>query len=205
MDGSGEVTSPGDLVVDLGVTTTGASSFAIGFTGDDYLLDLELSALASDGHAEVVARPKVITADKSPAVIESGVEIPYQEASSSGATSTSFKEAVLSLEVTPQITPDDRIIMELNVKQDTVGQVFAGVPSINTNEIETEVLVDNGETLVLGGIFQTDKNVSVTKTPFFGDLPYVGRLFRHKAERDDKQELLIFITPRIIQDSLTSR
>jgi len=205
VDGSGEVTSPGDLVVDLGVTTTGASSFAIGFTGDDYLLDLELSALASDGHAEVVARPKVITADKSPAVIESGVEIPYQEASSSGATSTSFKEAVLSLEVTPQITPDDRIIMELNVKQDTVGQVFAGVPSINTNEIETEVLVDNGETLVLGGIFQTDKNVSVTKTPFFGDLPYVGRLFRHKAERDDKQELLIFITPRIIQDSLTSR
>ena len=205
VDGTGEVTSPGDLVVDLGVTGAGASSFAIGITGADYLLDLELSALASDGHAEVVARPKVITADKSPAVIESGVEIPYQEASSSGATSTSFKEAVLSLEVTPQITPDDRIIMELNVKQDTVGQVFNGVPSINTNEIETEVLVDNGETLVLGGIFQTDKNVSTTKTPFLGDLPYVGRLFRRDVERDDKQELLIFITPRIIQDSISNR
>jgi type IV pilus assembly protein PilQ len=203
--GSGEVTSPGDLVVDLGVTQPGASSFAIGITGTDYLLDLELSALATDGHAEVVARPKVITADKSPAIIESGVEIPYQEASSSGATSTSFKEAVLSLEVTPQITPDDRIIMELSVTQDTVGQVFNGVPSINTNAIETEVLVDNGETLVLGGIFQTDKNISTTKTPFLGDLPYLGRLFRKDVERDDKQELLIFITPRIIQDAMTSR
>lgn len=205
VDGDGEITTPGDLVVDLGVTGAGASSFGIGLTGDDYLLDLELSALTSDGHAEVVARPKVITADKSSATIESGVEIPFQEATSSGATSTSFKDAVLSLEVTPQITPDDRIIMELNVKQDTVGQVFNGVPSINTNEIETEVLVDNGQTVVLGGIFQTDKNVSTTKTPFLGDLPYVGRLFRRDIERDDKQELLIFITPRIIQDTLSAR
>jgi type IV pilus assembly protein PilQ len=131
------------------------------------------------------------------------VEIPYQEASSSGATSTSFKDAVLSLEVTPQITPDDRIIMRLTVKQDTVGQVFEGVPSINTNEIQTEVLVDNAQTLVLGGIFTTDRNFSTTKTPFLGDLPYVGRAFRRTVERDDKQELLIFITPRIIQDSLT--
>ncbi|MDH3644328.1 MAG: type IV pilus secretin PilQ, partial [Gammaproteobacteria bacterium] len=205
VDGSGEITTPGDLVVDLGVAGAGASSFGVGITGSDYLLDLELSALSSDGHAEVVARPKVITADKSSATIESGVEIPFQEATSSGATSTSFKDAVLSLEVTPQITPDDRIIMELNVKQDTVGQVFNGVPSINTNEIETEVLVDNGQTVVLGGIFQTDKNVSTTKTPFLGDLPYVGRLFRRDIERDDKQELLIFITPRIIQDTLTAR
>ncbi|MCB1686180.1 MAG: type IV pilus secretin PilQ, partial [Pseudomonadales bacterium] len=100
--------------------------------------------------------------------------------------------------------PDDRIIMELNVKQDTVGQVFNGVPSINTNQIETLVLVDNGQTVVLGGIFQTDKNISVTKTPFIGDLPYIGRLFRRTLERDDKTELLIFITPRIIQDSVTS-
>ncbi len=204
VNGSGSITSPGNLVVDLGVTGPGSTSFGIGITGEGYLLDLELSALASDGHAEVVARPKVITADKSPATIESGVEIPYQEATSSGATSTSFKDAVLSLEVTPQITPDDRIIMELNVKQDTVGQVFNGVPSINTNEIETEVLVDNGQTLVLGGIFTTDKNISTTKTPFLGDLPYVGRLFRRTLERDDKQELLIFITPRIIQDSLSN-
>jgi type IV pilus assembly protein PilQ len=146
----------------------------------------------------------VITADKSPAMIESGTEIPYQEATSSGATSTSFKDATLALEVTPQITPDDRIIMELNVKQDTVGAIFNGVPSIDTNQIETQVLVDNGQTVVLGGIFTTDKNVSTTKTPFIGDLPYVGRLFRRTEERDDKTELLIFITPRIIQESLTS-
>lgn len=198
--GSGSISSPGDLVIDLGVSGPGATSFGIGITGEGYLLDLELSALEANGHAEVVARPKIITADKSTAIIESGVEIPYQEATSSGATSTSFKDAVLSLEVTPQITPDDRIIMELNVKQDTVGQVFNGVPSINTNEIQTQVLVNNGQTLVLGGIFQTDKNISTTKTPFLGDLPYIGRLFRRTLERDDKQELLIFITPRIIQN-----
>jgi type IV pilus assembly protein PilQ len=203
VDGEGDITTPADLVVDLGVTAAGASSFGIGFTNQGSLLDLELSALASDGHAEVVARPKVITADKSSALIESGVEIPYQEASSSGATSTSFKDAVLSLEVTPQITPDDRIIMKLTVKQDTVGTIFEGVPSINTNEIQTQVLVDNSQTIVLGGIFTTDRNFSTTKTPFLGDLPYVGRAFRRTVERDDKQELLIFITPRIIQDSLT--
>ncbi|MDZ7669181.1 MAG: type IV pilus secretin PilQ, partial [Gammaproteobacteria bacterium] len=203
VEGSGEITNPGALAVDLGVSGAGASSFGIGFTNEGLLLDLELSALASDGHAEVVARPKVITADKSSALIESGVEIPYQEASSSGATSTSFKDAVLSLEVTPQITPDDRIIMRLTVKQDTVGQVFEGVPSINTNEIQTEVLVDNAQTIVLGGVFTTDRNVSTTKTPFLGDLPYIGAAFRRTEERDDKQELLIFITPRIIKDSLS--
>jgi type IV pilus assembly protein PilQ len=201
-----EISSPGDLVVDLGVTTPGATSFAIGYSGlGNYLIDLELSAFAKDGHAEVVSRPKVITADKSTAIIESGVEIPYQEATSSGATNVSFKDAVLALEVTPQITPDDRVIMKLNVKQDTVGIVFNGVPSINTNEVETEVLVANGETVVLGGIFTTDKNVSTTKTPFLGDLPYIGRIFRNTLERDDKQELLIFITPRIISDSLTDQ
>ena len=203
--GTGTISYPSGLAVDLGVSGPGATSFGIGFTGADYLLDLELSALASDGHAEVVARPKVITADKSTATIQSGVEIPYQEASSSGATSTSFKDAVLGLEVTPQITPDDRIIMKLTVKQDTVGQVFLGVPSINTNEIQTVVLVDNAQTVVLGGVFTTDRNFSTTKTPFLGDLPYVGRAFRRTVERDDKQELLIFITPRIIQDNLVRR
>ncbi len=204
--GTAAISSPGSLIVDLGVSTAGASSFGIGIAKlGDYILDLELSALATDGHAEIVARPKIITADKSTAKIESGVEIPYQEASSSGATSVSFKEAVLSLEVTPQITPDERIIMDLKVNQDTVGTVFAGVPSINTNEISTQVLVDNGQTIVLGGIFQTDKNTTVTKTPFLGDLPYVGRMFRRTLERDDKQELLIFITPRVIQDAITGR
>ncbi|MEJ2088894.1 MAG: type IV pilus secretin PilQ family protein [Gammaproteobacteria bacterium] len=189
--GQGEVTSPEDLFVDLGVSKEGASSFGVGVTGAGYLLDLELSALAADGHAEVVARPKVITADKNPATIESGTEIPYQEATSSGATSTSFKDATLALEVTPQITPDDRII-------------FNGVPSIDTNQIETQVLVDNGQTVVLGGIFTTDKQYATTKTPFIGDLPYVGRLFRRTEEKDNKAELLIFITPRIIQESLTA-
>ncbi|MEJ2131208.1 MAG: type IV pilus secretin PilQ, partial [Gammaproteobacteria bacterium] len=149
--------------------------------------------------------PKVITADKQAASILSGVEIPFQEASSSGATSTSFKEAVLSLEVTPQITPDDRIIMDLKVNQDSVGQVFNGVPSINTTEITTQVLVEDGQTVVLGGIFQTATNKSSTKTPFLGDLPYVGRLFRRTVESDDKQELLVFITPRIMRDALSSR
>lgn len=206
VDGTGDITAPDDLVVDLGVTQGGATSFGIGFTGGGYLLDLELSALQTDGHAEVVARPKVITSDKSTAMIESGVEIPYQEASSSGATAVSFKDAVLKLEVTPQITPDDRVIMELNVKQDTVAQLTVdGAPAINTNEVETEVLVDNGQTVVLGGIFQTDKTVSTTKTPFLGDLPYVGRMFRRTSERDDKTELLIFITPKILKDSIKAR
>jgi type IV pilus assembly protein PilQ len=201
--GSTGGTSPGNLVVDLGAAGP-ATSFALGITGESYILDLELSALATEGNAEVVARPKVITADKSPAVIRSGTEVPYQEASSSGATSTSFKDAVLSLQVTPQITPDDRIIMDLNVTQDTVGIPFNGVPSINTNAIETQVLVDNAQTVVLGGIFTVDRNVGVTKTPFLGDLPYLGRLFRRDITRDDKQELLIFITPKIIQDTFSS-
>ncbi|MEE8041462.1 MAG: type IV pilus secretin PilQ [Pseudomonadales bacterium] len=203
--GSTEIGFPDALVVDLGVSGEGSSSVGIGLTGSNFLLDLELSAIATDGFAEVVARPKVITADKQAATILSGVEIPFQEASSSGATSTSFKEAVLSLEVTPQITPDDRIIMDLKVNQDSVGQVFNGVPSINTTEITTQVLVEDGQTIVLGGIFQTSTNMSSTKTPFLGDLPYVGRLFRRTVESDDRQELLVFITPRIMRDALSSR
>jgi type IV pilus assembly protein PilQ len=204
VSGSGQVTSPDDLVVDLGVDAA-TSSFGIGFTGSDYLVDLELTALEVDGRAQVVARPKVITADKQTATIESGTEIPYQEASSSGATSVSFKNAVLSLEVTPQITPDDRIIMTLKVNQDSVGAVFNGVPSIDTNEVKTQVLVDNAQTVVLGGIFKDSVTQSTEKTPFLGDLPYVGRLFRRTLDKNEKQELLIFITPRIIQESLTTR
>jgi type IV pilus assembly protein PilQ len=195
--------SPDHLIVDLGLGNPDATAFAVGLVDSKYLLELELSALESEGRAEVIARPKVITADKQQATISSGVEIPFQEASSSGATATSFKSATLSLDVKPQITPDDRIIMELQVNQDTVGAVFNGVPSINTNSIQTQVLVDNGETIVLGGIFTTQQTESVTKTPFLGDLPYVGRLFRRNTKSDDKQELLIFITPRLIRDSLT--
>ena len=198
---AGEISSPDDLVVDLGVLNEGASSIGVGLTGDSYLIDLEISALEAEGNAEVMARPKVVMADKSRARIESGVEIPYQEASSSGATSTSFKDAVLALEVMPRITPDDRIIMDINVKQDNVGRIFNGVPSINTNEIQTEVLLNDGETVVLGGIFQTDRNLATEKTPLLGELPLLGRLFRRTFERDDKQELLIFITPRIMPEN----
>ena len=198
-------TSPDHLVVDLGVQAAEATSFAVGIVSDKYLLELELSALETEGHAEVIARPKVITADKQKASISSGVQIPYQEASSSGATSTSFAEAVLGLDVKPQITPDGRIIMELEVKQDTVGAVFNGVPSINTNSISTQVLVNDGDTIVLGGIFTTQVTESITKTPFLGDIPYLGTLFRRKTKSDQKQELLIFITPRLIRETLTSR
>ena len=174
------------------------TAFTLGLSGNNDLLDLELAALASEGEAEVVARPKVLTADKQKATVASGVEIPYQQAASSGATAVQFKEAALSLSVTPQITPDDRIIMALQVNQDTVGEVFNGIPSINTNQIETQVLVNNGETLVLGGIFQTTRQRTEDQTPLLGDVPLLGRLFQRRQSADRKQELLIFITPRIV-------
>ena len=174
------------------------TAFTLGLSGNNDLLDLELAALASEGEAEVVARPKVLTADKQKATVASGVEIPYQQAASSGATAVQFKEAALSLSVTPQITPDDRIIMALQVNQDTVGEVFNGIPSINTNQIETQVLVNDGETLVLGGIFQTTRQRTEDQTPLLGDMPLLGRLFQRRQSADRKQELLIFITPRIV-------
>ncbi|KMQ73600.1 type IV pilus secretin PilQ family protein [Marinobacter subterrani] len=199
---SSTITFPGALAVDLGVSGEGASSFAIGWGSDDFLVDLELSALESDGQAEVVSQPRVVTADRQTASIKSGEEIPYQEASSSGATSVSFKEAVLSLEVTPQITPDDKIIMDLVVNQDSRGEVTAGIPAINTNQVTTQVLVGNGETVVLGGIFQSEVATQVTKTPFLGDIPYLGRLFKRTEKIDERSELLIFITPKIIKSDL---
>lgn len=196
------ITFPDALAVDLGVTGQGASSFAIGWGSDNFLVDLELSALESDGQAEVVSQPRVVTADRQTAKIKSGEEIPYQEASSSGATSVSFKEAALSLEVTPQITPDDKIIMDLVVNQDSRGEVTGGIPSINTNEVTTQVLVGNGETVVLGGIFQSEVATTTTKTPFLGDIPYLGRLFKRTEHVDERSELLIFITPKIIKSDL---
>jgi type IV pilus assembly protein PilQ len=202
--GGGGISFPGALAVDLGVTAANTSSIAIGYGRGDFLIDLELSALESDGKAEIVAQPKVVTADRQTAIIESGEEIPYQEASSSGATSVSFKEAVLGLEVTPQITPDDNIIMDLVVSQDSRGEVTAGIPSINTNEVQTQVLVANGETVVLGGIFQSEVATTITKTPFLGDIPYLGRLFTKTEKIDERSELLIFITPKIVKSSLTS-
>ena len=200
--GSFQTSFPGALAVDLGVSGDGASSFAIGWGSDDFLVDLELSALESDGQAEVVSQPRVVTADRQTASIKSGEEIPYQEASSSGATSVSFKEAVLSLEVTPQITPDDKIIMDLVVNQDSRGEVTAGIPSINTNSVTTQVLVGNGETVVIGGIFQSEVATQTTKTPFLGDIPYLGRIFKRTEHIDERSELLIFITPKIIKNDL---
>ena len=200
--GSNTISFPGALGVDLGVSGEGASSFAIGWGSDDFLVDLELSALESDGRAEVVSQPRVVTADRQTASIKSGEEIPYQKAASSGATSVSFKEAVLSLEVTPQITPDDKIIMDLVVNQDSRGEVTAGIPSINTNEVMTQVLVANGETVVLGGIFQSEVTTQTTKTPFLGDIPYLGRLFKRTEHINERSELLIFITPKIIKNDL---
>tara|TARA_Y100000589_G_scaffold63147_1_gene54408 strand:+ start:6836 stop:8956 length:2121 start_codon:yes stop_codon:yes gene_type:complete len=193
---------PDALAVDLGVTDDGTSSFAIGWGSDDFLVDLEISALESDGKAELVSQPRVVTADRQTATIKSGEEIPYQKAASSGATSVSFKEAVLSLEVTPQITPDDKIIMDLVVNQDSRGEETAGVPSINTNEVATQVLVGNGETVVLGGIFQSQVSTQITKTPFLGDIPYLGRLFKRTDYIDERSELLIFITPKIVKNDL---
>ncbi|MES2181347.1 MAG: type IV pilus secretin PilQ [Pseudomonadota bacterium] len=169
------------------------------------LLNLELSALETDKRGKVVSSPRVTTANQHKAIIKQGTQIPYQEASSSGATSVSFKDAVLSLEVTPQITPDDKIIMDLEVKKDSVGAVVNNVPSIDTQSISTQVLVSNGETAVLGGIFQQTERNDVDKVPFFGDLPVLGNLFKRKTLQADKTELLIFITPKIMDDSLSLR
>lgn len=199
------ITFPDAYVVDLGVSDVGASSVAVGIQTFDYLLDLELSAVETEGNAEIVSQPRVVTADGQTAMIQSGTEIPYQEASSSGATSVSFKSAVLKLEVTPQITPDDRIIMDLKINQDSVGEVTAAGPTIDTNSLETQVLVENGETVVLGGIFRSEETTAVTKTPFFGDLPYIGVLFRRTEQTDTKAELLVFITPRLVKDTLSAR
>ncbi len=166
------------------------------------LIELELSAAQAEGRSETISSPRVITANQREATIETGTEIPYQEASASGATSVSFKKAVLSLKVTPQITPDDRIIMDLQVNKDApnFGNAVLGVPPIDTQSVTTQVLVDNGETVVLGGVYQQTKTHTVNRIPFFGDLPVVGVLFRNKLETNDKSELLIFVTPKILKE-----
>ncbi len=175
---------------------------AMALLDSDYLLDLELTAMQREGRGEVISSPRVITSNAQEALIESGTEIPYQEATSSGATSVSFKKAVLSLQVTPQITPDDRIIMDLAVNKDSVGEVFNFVPSIDTQEVKTQVLVDNGQTLVLGGIYQQTSRDEVDKVPFLGDLPGLGYLFRTNRNVNNMEELLIFVTPKIIKEGL---
>jgi type IV pilus assembly protein PilQ len=206
------IVNPGDsdppveaLTVDLPVqNAAGAVNFLVGKIGQN-LLRLELSALQLEGRGEVVSSPRVVTSNQQEAMIRQGVEVPYQEASSSGATSVSFKEAVLSLRVTPQITPDDRIIMDLKVNKDNVGEVFQGVPSIDTRAVETQVLVDNGETVVLGGIYETTQSREKDAVPFFSDIPGLGWAFRQTRDVNDRSELLIFVTPRIIKQTLAVR
>lgn len=196
----------GGLAVDLGNATNPASAFSFGYLSGDVLIDLELRALESEGKSQTISQPKVITANQRTAVIKQGQEVPYQEASSSGATTTEFKEAVLSLEVTPQITPDDRIIMDLKVNNDDISDTrYDGAPAIDTNEIETQVLVNNGETVVLGGILTSEQLRTLFKTPFLGDIPVLGNLFRYTQESNEKVELLVFITPKIIEDGLAIR
>ena len=193
-----------NFIVDLPALPADATSLAlaIGKVGS-YLLQLELSALIAEGRGEDIASPRVITSNQNEAIIASGVQVPFQEASSSGATTVAFKDAVLSLRVTPQITPDDRIIMDLEVNQDTIsGTTVLGVPAINTRSVQTQVLVQNGETVVLGGVYSSADRKSISRTPFFGDLPYVGFLFKRTDIDRTKSELLIFITPKILKDSL---
>jgi type IV pilus assembly protein PilQ len=196
--------SPVDKVVDFGVGDT-AGSIAAGILTDNGFLDLELSALENAGYAEIVSQPKVVTSDKQMAMIKSGKQIPFLESSASGATSTGFKEAVLMLEVTPQITPDNNVIMDLKISKDSIGEVTAtGSLTIDINQINTKVLVPNGETVVLGGVFGIDANKSEVKVPVLGDIPYLGRLFKKTTTGETKTELLIFITPKIIADKMTN-
>ena len=184
-----------------------AGSIALGILGSDYLLDLELSAAQTETRADIISSPSVITANQKQAKILQGTEIPYQESASSGATSIQFKDAVLSLEVTPQITPDNRIILDLDVKKDTVGTIVVAsggvnVPSIDTQEITTQVLVSDGQTVVLGGILQTQHRVDETKVPYLGDVPILGNLFKTTTKTNDKDELLIFVTPKIVHEGV---
>ncbi len=182
-----------------------AGRFSLAVLENDYLIDLELTALEAEGRGEIVSTPRVITANQSEATIKQGVEIPYQQAASSGATTVQFKEAVLELVVTPQITPDNNIIMDLRVSKDNVGAIIptgtgGTIPSIDTREVETQVLVADGQTVVLGGIYETERRETISKVPFLGDIPFVGSMFRSKQRLDNKAELLIFVTPRILEE-----
>ena len=183
-----------------------AGRFGLAILEGDFLVDLELTALEAEGRGEIVSTPRVITANQKEARIEQGVEIPYQQSASSGATTIQFKKAVLSLTVTPQITPDNNIIMDLMVSKDNVGDIISTgglggtVPSIDTRAVETQVLVSDGQTVVLGGIYETERRETLNKVPVLGDIPFVGALFRSKQRIDNKAELLIFVTPRILEE-----
>jgi type IV pilus assembly protein PilQ len=200
-------TAPRRYNVNLPVANP-AGSIAYMLLGKDFLIDLELSAAQAEGRGEVISTPRVITANQREASIEQGVEIPYQESASSGATTISFKKAVLALKVTPQVTPDNRIILDLNVKKDSVGQVIVGgagaqVPSIDTREITTQVLVNDGQTVVLGGILETERRETEKKVPYLGDVPVLGRIFKTTGRTNNKDELLIFVTPKILREGVS--
>ena len=196
---------PDNLNVDLGAVTPGASRIAFGLISlSDFMLDLELSAVQADGYGEVISTPKVMTADKQSAKIEAGTQIPYATSSGNNGPKTEFINATLSLDVTPSITPEGKVMMKLNITKDSPGPATpTGQLTINKNAIDTNVLVDNGETVVLGGIFEETSNNSQTKVPFLGDIPYLGKLFRRDSKSENKRELLIFVTPRIVNDTLT--
>lgn len=192
--------------VNLPVTSP-AGSIALGLVGNNILVDLELSAAQAETQANIISSPRVITANQKEATIEQGIEIPYQQSASSGATTIQFKKAVLSLKVTPQITPDNRIILDLDVRDDSVGTIVVAsggvnVPTINTREISTQVLVNDGQTVVLGGILQTTQREDDNKVPYLGDIPILGHLFKSTDHRDDKDELMIFITPKIVHEGV---
>ncbi|MFT6691170.1 MAG: type IV pilus assembly protein PilQ, partial [Colwellia sp.] len=197
------VPSIGDgLNVNLPVANAaGTIAFQIARLANGTILDLELSALEKENKGEVIASPRITTSNQKEAYIEQGVEIPYQEAASSGATATQFKKAVLSLKVTPHITPDDKIILDLVITQDTISDITSGLaPAIDTQRIGTQVLVNNGETIVLGGIYQQAIISTISKVPVLGDIPYLGWLFRSSSQLNEKKELLIFVTPRIVTE-----
>ncbi|MCP1304472.1 type IV pilus secretin PilQ [Halomonas sp. R1t8] len=196
----------GGLAVDLGSMAAADTSFSFGYLSGDILLDLELRALESEGKSQTISQPRVITANQRTATIRQGEERAFQSVDAQGNPDTEFKEAELSLEVTPQITPDNRIIMDLVIKNDSFRESeFGGEPPIDTNQIETQVLVDNGQTVVLGGILTTEQLSQIAKTPLLGDLPILGRLFRYTEESNEKVELLVFITPRLLDDGLAVR
>jgi len=183
-------------------TTFALSLFSV---GANRFLNLELSALEADGKGKVVSSPRIITADQVKASIRQGSKIPYQKSTSSGATAVEFIDAVLKLEVTPQITPEGNVIMTVEINKDSIGTVFAGVPSINTKSVQTQVLVENGGTVVIGGIFEQNELEQVQKVPFLGDVPYLGNLFKTRTKTADKTELLIFLTPKVVTDKTAVR
>lgn len=185
--------------------TAGAFSMLLFNKSMSKLLSIELSALETDSKGKVISSPRVVTSDKTQALIEAGTEVPYQQASSSGATNVAFKRATLSLTVTPQITPDDNIIMDIAVNKDSVGTLYAGVPSIDTNKVKTQVLVDNGGTVVIGGVYTQVESTGVDKVPLLGDIPVLGYLFRSSSKLENKSELLVFITPKIMSDAMNLR